>query len=149
MEIYDLLREDHAAMLAQLRQLASHAQNGAGLDALRSRFEFHDLFEREVLYPAMAVAPGGAGATEQARDDHAEIDRLLAELGEPLAGAVAEDLPMLEWRERVSALIRVLAAHITREEGPWFDLAHGSISAADAAEMAEKYCAAKRQLLGD
>ena len=47
----------------------------------------------------------------------------------------------------VSALGRSLEAHITREEGPLFELAHGSISAADAAEMAEKYRAAKRKLL--
>jgi hypothetical protein len=145
MEIYDLLREDHAAMLTELRQLASHARNDSALDALRSRFEFHDLFEREVLYPAIVGAPGGAGAMEQAQEEHAQLEILVDGLGD----RVAEGAAMLDWREQLSELGRALESHITREEGPWFELAHGSISAADAAEMAEKYRAAKRQLLDE
>lgn len=143
MEIYDLLREDHAAMLARVRQLTSHPGDGAALDALNSHFEFHDLFEREVLYPAIADAPGGASAAEQALAEHQQLDALLASLGD----TVAESAELLERHEQMADLARALAAHITREEGPLFDLAHGSISAADAAEMAEKYRAAKRKLL--
>src|SRR5205085_2139028 len=102
---------------------------------------FHDLFEREVLYPAIATAPSGSSATQQALEEHAALDGLLEQMSEAEAG----DEP--EWRDQIARLQRSLEAHVTREEGPLFDLAHGSISAADAADMAEKYRAAKRLLL--
>ena len=143
MEIYDLLREDHALMLARVRRLASHPRNGGELEALKSHFEFHDLFEREVLYPAIMTAPGGAAATEQAMAEHEQLEEAIEELAMPPAGAADES----DWREQMSAIARSLEAHITREEGPLFDLAHGSISAGDAADMAEKYRAARRKLL--
>ena len=140
MEIYDLLREDHARMLARVRRLASRPRNGAELEALKSHFEFHDLFEREVLYPAVMTAPGGAAATELALAEHEALEQAI----EALTAPAAEDIG---WREEMSDIARSLEAHITREEGPLFDLAHGSISADDAAEMAEKYRAARRKLL--
>jgi hypothetical protein len=143
MEIYDLLREDHARMLARVRRLASHPRNGTELEALKSHFEFHDLFEREILYPAIMTAPGGAGATEQALAEHEQLELLIEELTVPPADG-AEDL---NWREQMSSIARSLETHITREEGPLFELAHGSISAGDAADMAEKYRAARRKLL--
>ena len=143
MEIYDLLREDHARMLARVRRLASHPRNGTELDALKSHFEFHDLFEREILYPAIMTAPGGAGATQQALAEHEQLELLIEELTVPPADG-AEDLT---WREQISDIARALEAHITREEGPLFERAHGSISAGDAADMAEKYRAARRKLL--
>jgi hypothetical protein len=143
MEIYDLLREDHARMLARVRRLAAHPRNGAALEALKSQFEFHDLFEREILYPAIMTAPGGAGATEQALAEHEQLELLIEELTVPPADG-AEDL---NWREQMSSIARSLETHITREEGPLFELAHGSISAGDAADMAEKYRAARRKLL--
>lgn len=143
MEIYDLLREDHARMLARVRGLASHPRNGTALEALKSHFEFHDLFEREVLYPAIMTAPGGAAATEQAMAEHDQLELAIEELTVPPAGGTED----VGWREQMSDIARSLEAHITREEGPLFDLAHGSISAGDAADMAEKYRAARRKLL--
>ena len=143
MEIYDLLREDHARMLARVRRLASHPRSAAELEEFKSHFEFHDLFEREVLYPAISKAPGGAGAIEQAMTEHADLESLIEELAAPPADAGAD----VGGREQIANVARALEAHITREEGPLFDLAHGSISADDAAEMAEKYRAARRRLL--
>jgi iron-sulfur cluster repair protein YtfE (RIC family) len=143
MEIYDLLREDHARMLARVRRLASQPRNGSELEALKSQFEFHDLFEREVLYPAIMTAPGGAAATEQAMAEHEQLEAAIEALTVPPADGAAD----IGWREQMSDIARSLEAHITREEGPLFDLAHGSISAGDAADMAEKYRAARRKLL--
>src|SRR5690348_10415862 len=143
MEIYDLLREDHARMLARVRRLASHPRNGGELEALKSHFEFHDLFEREVLYPAIMTAPGGAAATERALAEHEALEQAIEELTAPAEAAGGDP----GWREQMADIARSLEAHITQEEGPLFDLAHGSISAGDAADMAEKYRAARRKLL--
>jgi hypothetical protein len=143
MEIYDLLREDHARMLARVRRLASQPRNAADLEALKSHFEFHDLFEREILYPAIMTAPGGAGATEQALAEHEQLELLIEQLTAPPADG-GEDV---SWREQMAEIARSLELHVTSEEGPLFDLAHGSISAGDAADMAEKYRAARRKLL--
>jgi hypothetical protein len=75
--------------------------------------------------------------------EHEQLEAAIEALTVPPADG-AEDTG---WREQVSDVARLLEAHITREEGPLFDLAHGSISAGDAADMAEKYRAARRKLL--
>jgi hemerythrin HHE cation binding domain-containing protein len=107
------LLEEHAALDRALNQIACIADGGDGDELHRAWGELEPLllrhlaFEERELFPAVeAVHPDW---TREFRRDHAEIRRLLAELG------VRVDLHALR-KQELDELVAALRAHAEEED---------------------------------
>jgi hemerythrin-like domain-containing protein len=107
---------------------------------LREELELHAHAEERVLYAALQEAEGTQEMVAAALDDHKMVQELLDEL------AV---LPMDDagWNERLEVLEEQVEDHVEDEEGDIFNTARQLFSAAQSAELAQRWQTAKQEYM--
>lgn len=145
------LRDEHAHLLSHVKALRAVADlvGEVPMEALRQEvddaYRFltehllpHAEAEERVLYPAVAEAMGAPEATRTMSRDHAEIGRLIQELGEIRAGLAEAELDPV----RARALRRVLyglytlvMVHFAKEEEVYLPLLDRRLTPEQASEL--------------
>ena len=142
MDIYSLIKKDHqevASLFRRLKAAEGFSETSEQLFAqLREELELHAYAEEQVWYPALREAKGTQELVEEALDDHALVQDLLDELAASRMGNEA-------WNEKLEVLEAHVEDHVEEEEGDIFDVAHQLFSAEQAAELAQRWQAAKQE----
>jgi hemerythrin superfamily protein len=141
-DIYSLVKQDHeevAGLFRRLKAAEGFSETSEQLFAqLREALELHAHAEERVWYPALQEAEGVQELVEEALDDHA----LIQELFDELAVSRMDDEA---WHEKLEVLAEHVEDHIEEEEGDLFDVARQLFSAAQAAELAQRWQTAKQE----
>ena len=142
MDIFSLIKQDHqevASLFKQLRDAKGSRQTCAQLfTQLKEELELHAYAEEQVFYPALQEADATEEMVEEALEDHQLVTELLEELATtPKSG--------VEWDEKLEILEENVQEHAEEEESDIFDAARQLLSAADAAELAERWQTAKQE----
>ncbi|HEX5939694.1 MAG TPA: hemerythrin domain-containing protein [Dehalococcoidia bacterium] len=143
------LRDEHRDLLPLLEQVltAANLAEEAG-SALDGAYEFlskhllpHAIAEEEALYPAVARAMGSPDATRTMEVDHAEVKRLVDELGRLRENLIGRGRPapdqVRELHRVLYGLYTLVKVHFAKEEEVYLPLLDQSLSTAEAAEMFE------------
>lgn len=140
MWITDAFRAEHRTLLAQIDQLRrfSNGSTGdwTGADRLTADLTSHAHLEEELLFWHLEPQLGGGGPLEVMRQEHREIEALLARLGETRDPA--------ETRADAAALVQLAAEHFAKEEQVLFPMAEQILAADVLAELGSR-CANARQ----
>ena len=145
MNIYAVLKDDHRAVLAMIRELRGH--DGAGDDAtvklqrLMETLEQHTLNEETLFYGMLDDRIDDESILEAARDEHERLDALLAEMA-----GTAPDTP--GYLGRLGDLEELLGAHVGMEEGEMFALARRVIGPDDAERIGNEMYQREQGVLG-
>ena len=110
--ITTMIRMDHTHVLAnfhRFRPNLSTVRQQAIADAICLALEVHAQLEEEIFYPALQEVAAGESVLQDARPEHDQMRRLIAELrgcdpGEP------------RFRETLDALMREVMHHVADEE---------------------------------
>jgi hemerythrin-like domain-containing protein len=118
-DIRDLLRRDHAMVLAALEALRSEPdarRSLARLDLVRRNWIIHALAEETVVYRAIEGAEGLKGSKSNADErfiEHELVEGLFEKLSRTRPGSQ-------EWMARVSVARELIARHIEHEHESLF-----------------------------
>ena len=141
MDIYSLIKKDHqevASLFRRLQAAEGFSETAEQLFAqLREEIELHTYAEEQVLYSALQEAEGTQVLVEAALDDHKLVRELLDELA-----ALRTDNEA--WNEKLEVLEEHVQDHVEEEEGDIFDVTRQLFSAAQIAELAQRWQAAKQ-----
>ena len=144
MDIYSLIKKDHQEAVSLFRRLKAaegFCETSEQLFAqLREELELHTHAEERVLYAALQEAEGTQELVEAALDDHKLVQELLDELA---ALRMDDDT----WNEQLEVLEEHVKDHVKDEEGEIFDVARQRFSAAQAAELAQRWQTAKQEYM--
>jgi len=142
MDIFSLIKQDHqevASLFRQLRDAKGSRQTCEQLfTQLKEALELHSHAEEQVFYPALEEADVTEEMVEEALEDHQLVAELLDELTTTPKGSA-------EWDEKIEILEENVQEHVEEEESNIFDAAHQLLSAADAAELAERWQTVKQE----
>lgn len=112
MDAIDILKTQHVevtALFAKLEQEAGTADWHDLVGRLVDRLTMHATLEEEIFYPAVAGIAGGAPLVAHARDEHANVKRMLEPLRDPRADRRTCAEPLHELR-------RTVEHHVAEEE---------------------------------
>jgi iron-sulfur cluster repair protein YtfE (RIC family) len=144
---FEIYRLDHARVLERAAELEHRVLAGGVPDEallqeavalLAGPLAAHVTAEESVLFPALAAAfPAGRATLESLRDDHAELQLMLASatgwLDAPASAARDEQLQVV-----LRDVVDLLRLHIHREESAVFDVASRLLSNHETAELARR-----------
>jgi hypothetical protein len=138
------MKKDHQEVVSLFRRLKAaegFSETSEQLFAqLREELELHTHAAERVLYAALQETGGTQELVEAALDDH----RLVQELLDELAVLRMDDAA---WNEKLEVLEEHVADHVEEEEGDIFDVARQRFSAAQVAELAQRWQAAKQEYM--
>lgn len=144
MDIYSLIKKDHqevASLFRRLKAAEGFCETSEQLFAqLREELELHTHAEERVLYSALQEAEGTQELVEAALNDHKLVQELLDELA-----ALRMDDEV--WNEKLEVLKEHVEDHVEEEEGDIFDVARRLFSAAQVAELAQRWQTAKQEYM--
>lgn len=133
-DVLDELEQDHRrveSLFARSSLTAGAERVGVIHDIVRE-LTVHTAVEEQVVYPAIeAQLVGGESLAGRARDEHQEIEHLLAVLGK-VDEAAADQRPTVE---ALRALQFVVQQHVTVEEGEMFPAFRASAGPDAVAEL--------------
>ena len=149
-DVFTVLRADHdevKAMLARLEDGAK-AADGASADQLLRRQQIvedliyqearHEAAEQQSFWPAVrAIGPDGERVAQQALEQEAEADKVLAEL----AKLTPDDA---RFEELLAGFISDARAHIAYEEAHAWPLLSVELTQARAEELGDEITRAKK-----
>jgi hemerythrin superfamily protein len=141
LDIYSLIKQDHqevASLFRRLQAAEGFSETSEQLFAqLREELDLHAHAEERVWYAALREAEGTQELVEEALEDHALVQNLLDELA-------AAHLDAEAWNEKLERLEAHIEDHVEHEEGHIFDMARRLFTAAQIAELAQRWQAAKQ-----
>jgi hemerythrin superfamily protein len=144
LDIYSLIKKDHqevASLFRRLKAAEGFCETSEQLFAqLREELELHTHAEERVLYSALQEAEGTQELVEAALNDHKLVQELLDELA-----ALRMDDEV--WNEKLEVLKEHVEDHVEEEEGDIFDVARRLFSAAQVAELAQRWQTAKQEYM--
>jgi hemerythrin superfamily protein len=144
LDIYSLIKNDHqevAGLFRRLKAAEGFSETSEQLFAqLREALELHAHAEERVLYSALQEAEGTQGLVEAARNDH----KLIQELLDELAALRMDDEA---WNEKLEVLEAHVEDHVEEEEGDICNVARQLFSAAQVAELAQRWQTAKQEYM--
>jgi|SRR6516165_3326499 hypothetical protein len=100
MDVFEELIRDHRVIeqqFVEIEQTTEVERREQLFRELRARFEAHEVFEEETLYPEIDQLPSTKLVVGEAFDTHAELDAVLQEIAEVPANKT-------EWIERIREL---------------------------------------------
>ncbi len=142
MDIFSLIKQDHQEVLSLFRQLRDAKGSRQTCERLftqlKEELELHSQAEEQVFYAALQEADVTEEMVEEALEDHQLVAELLEELTTTPKGSA-------EWDEKLEILEENVQEHIEVEESDMFEAARQLLSAADAAELAERWQTVKQE----
>lgn len=147
MDIYTLLKTDHAELQRKLEQLVSlvdgdKSEKIALAHEIRAELNAHSRAEEAVFYNSLRDIPGAEDLVEERYQEHAAADALTHML-------VATDTLPLEWRQAAFALKDALDAHVADEEERVIPAAQKLLLEHEAEMMGTAFIALKQELAGE
>ena len=144
MDIYSLIKKDHqevASLFRRLKAAEGFSETSEQLFAqLREELDLHARAEERVLYSALQEAKGTQELVAAALDDHKLVQELLDELA---VSRMDDEV----WNEKLDMLGEHVEDHVEEEEGNVFDVARQLFSAAQVAELAQRWQTAKQEYM--
>jgi hypothetical protein len=135
--IYSALAKEHGKLSGLMSRLADTGSDEGTRRAelfaeVRDELLAHSQAEDEVFYSALAGYPPLAEKIAHAREEHEEIETLLAELG-------AMDVQHQSWMNKFLRLKDSVSHHVGDEEGEIFPLAGDVLSRDDADRLEDEF----------
>jgi len=112
MDVFEELVRDHRIIeqhFVEIEQTTEVECRERLFRELRARFEAHEVFEEETLYPEMEQLPSTKLVVGEAFDTHAELDQILQEIAEV-------PVNKSEWIDRIRELKEMIQEHMRKEE---------------------------------
>src|SRR5262249_3812027 len=112
MDVFEELVRDHRIIeqhFVEIEQTTEVECRERLFRELRARFEAHEVFEEETLYPEMEQLPSTKLVVGGAFDTHAELDQILQEIAEV-------PVNKSEWIDRIRELKEMIQEHMRKEE---------------------------------
>jgi hemerythrin superfamily protein len=136
MDVFEELIRDHRIIEQQFAQIEQTSDSASEhrqelFRGLRTRFEAHELFEEEILYPEFDQFLPMKAAIGEAFEAHAELDGILQEI----EGISANDA---EWIRRIGELKSRMQEHMRAEEEKIFPLARTELAKTRAEELGRR-----------
>jgi hemerythrin superfamily protein len=133
MDAYQILMKDHRKVEDLFEQIEQTEDRARGdrqqlFQKLREELELHTEVEERLLYPEMKKHPGTRGFADEALEEHAEVKRLLKEIGE-----LSTDDE--RWPDMIEELDHAVQHHVREEEEQMFPAARREISESRASEL--------------
>jgi hypothetical protein len=146
MDIYTLLKNDHADLLPKLEQLIGLVDGDKSkkitlAHEIRADLNAHSRAEETVFYNSLRDIPSAEGLVEDRYQEHAAADALLHML------VASETLP-LEWKEAAFALKDALEVHVADEEDRIIPAAQKLLLEHEAEMMGTAFLQLKQELKG-
>lgn len=139
-DIFGALRRDHERIRAALETVKqARAMRGERLAEATRLLEAHDLFEREVFYPALELAGDVESEIDDALTDHDDVMSLLLELGDRGVDDPECDLLLTE-------CLVAFDRHVDLEERRLFDIARTDLHASSLETLAAKHEIVRAQM---
>jgi iron-sulfur cluster repair protein YtfE (RIC family) len=144
MKATQLLKKDHAAvkkLFAEFARTTTRAPRRREdlLDKIAKELDVHTKIEEEIFYPAVKKeVPRGDELVDEAKEEHEEVDRLLAE-------AQGLDLASDELTAKVREIREAVIHHATEEEQEMFPMAERELGD-ELTELGERLQERKRAL---
>jgi len=134
MTITDLLRAEHAAFNAILKEIEAVLPGAATLGELRilarvmaGFLQQHGQKEDDLLFPAVDQMQAQRGHLEEMTREHEELDRQIRE--------VAKNMDLNKARQQLGQLIHAVRRHFEHEERHLFPLAEEVLRAENLAAL--------------
>ena len=133
MDAYQILMKDHRKVEDLFEQIEQTEDRARGdrqqlFQKLREELELHTEVEERLVYPEMKKHPGTREFAEEALEEHAEVKRLLKEIGE-----LSPDDE--RWPDMIEELDHAVQHHVREEEEQMFPAARREISESRASEL--------------
>lgn len=144
MWITDAFREEHRTLLTQIDQLRRWSEGSpgdwTGVQGLTASLTSHAHLEEELLFWHLEPLLGRDGPLEVMRQEHREIEALLACLGEARDQADA--------RATAVTLVQLAVEHFAKEENVLFPMAEQVLGADVLAELGDRCVKARTDVAG-
>jgi iron-sulfur cluster repair protein YtfE (RIC family) len=143
MNATQLLKKDHATvkkLFAEFARTTTRAPRRREklLDQIAGELEIHTRIEEEIFYPAVQEIPRGRTLVAEARDEHEEVDKLVAE-------AQGLDVASAELTAKVREIRDAVVHHASEEEGEMFPAAERELGE-ELTELGRRLQERKREL---
>jgi|SRR5579884_1878289 len=136
MDLYQMLIQDHRTVNDLFEKIEkSGARAGKTrqqlFEKLRAELELHTQVEERIVYPDFKKHTGTKEFMGEALEEHAEVKRMLKELGgmEPTAA---------DWSARIEDLKKAVQHHVREEEQKVFPAARKEIGDDEANDLARR-----------
>lgn len=144
MNVYDLLKEDHAKVSGIFEKLDATTERALKtreelFNKLNSELEVHSALEEQFFYPALKQAAETRDITLEALEEHSIVKALLEELA-----STPKDNE--KWTAKLTVLKENVEHHVEEEEGEMFKKARSVLTDEQAGEIGARMEAAKRKL---
>ena len=132
MDAFSLLKADHENVAALFEQLesASGKQKLEVFNQIRTELDLHTHIEEKIFYPALEEPEETHEITLEAYEEHAQVKKLLQELGRART-------PNDEWEAKAKVLQENVEHHVEEEENELFPKAQQALSEEELAELGE------------
>jgi hemerythrin superfamily protein len=137
MDVFEELIRDHRVTEQQFAEIEQATDKEVErreqlFRELRARFEAHEVFEEETLYPEIGQLPSTKLVIGEGFEAHAELDAVLQEMAE-----IPADKP--EWIERIRELKEMMREHVRTEEETIFPAARTEFGKTRAEELGRQF----------
>ena len=137
MDVFEELIRDHRTIEQRIVEINQTTDKEVGcreqlFRKLRAGFEAHELFEEEILYPAIDQFPFAKSPMGDAFDEHVELDAKFQEIADTPANKT-------EWAERICELKDMMQEHMRMEEETIFPAARMRLAETRAEELGRQF----------
>jgi hemerythrin superfamily protein len=145
MKATQLLKKDHTTVKKLLTDFGRTTNRAVKrreqmLDEIAKELEVHSTIEEEIFYPAVKSIPEGASLVSEAKDEHEQVDGLVAE-------AQGMEMGSDEVTRKVAEIKKAVLHHATEEEQEMFPLAERHLGG-ELDDLGAKLQARKTELTG-
>lgn len=147
MDIYGVLKQDHAAVKDLLAKLSDTTANAIktrskGFEKLKAELIAHSRAEEEVFYAALRNQDRTHDDVLEGEQEHHLVDVLLNEMSEL-------DVSDERWTAKLTVLKEQVEHHVEEEEKELFKEAKKILDSEQARELGEAFKQHKKQRAGD
>lgn len=143
MDIFQLLKDDHALVKRELQQLVKDGQGRQipieQLRNIQQQLRVHMRMEEEYLYPAMRNIPEEQDLVKDAYEEH----RQMRDIVENLSGNREQE----DWQDQIQQLLDLLDHHVQEEERELFPTAQEKLSQDELNRLSEQMTQLKEREL--
>jgi hypothetical protein len=140
MNAFELLKADHERVAQLFEQLesASGREKLTVFEEIRTELELHAHIEEKIFYPALEQPEETRDLTMEAYEEHAQVKKLLRELGR---SRTANE----EWETKAKVLQENVEHHVEEEENELFIKARQALGDEEIEELGEQLQAEKKR----
>lgn len=145
MDIFSLLKQEHETVKGIFEEIVNTSERARKTreelyETLYQELHSHAEAEQQTLYMRLEKEPELAHLMAEAKEEHMQAEKMLAELKEM-------DVATMEWMAKVTVLKENVEHHVKEEEGEMFKKAKKVLEKREAEEIGDLFMQKKEEIL--